>query len=247
MLHKSSAWPLALLYAALIVLPACTRLPAGAIKSWCGGPCSPSRCRPSIGRGLTWAATSPVTCPWAFCWAWAWCAQAGRAGRCCWRWGWAVPCRWAWRCCSCPAPARALESGLAAQQRRCCAGRGAGLAAALGRGGAALGGFSPALAGAGRCGGDCLAAVVALGAAVSRRPLALGLGQVLPHLEAGLAQVAARLGIQCVAAVALCTGAGFNPLGYLFCVAVGALIPCLLMNLLVKSSVKRAVAAALFL
>ncbi len=115
-----------------------------------------------------------------------------------------------------------------------------------GWGGAALGGFSPALAGAGRCGGDCLAAVVALGAAVSGGH-SFGAGAGLPHLEAGLARWLQGSAFSAWLPLRSAPEQALTPLGYLFCVAVGALIPCLLMNLLVKSSVKRAVAAPFFI
>lgn len=75
----------------------------------------------------------------------------------------------------------------------------------------------------------------------------LGLGQVLPHLEAGLAQWLQGSAFSAWLPLRSAPEQALTPLGYLFCVAVGALIPCLLMNLLVKSSVKRAVAAPFFI
>ena len=71
----------------------------------------------------------------------------------------------------------------------------------------------------------------------------LGLGQVLPHLEAGLARWLQGSAFSAWLPLRSAPEQALTPLGYLFCVAVGALIPCLLINLLVKSSVKRAVAA----
>lgn len=71
----------------------------------------------------------------------------------------------------------------------------------------------------------------------------LGLGQVLPHLEVGLAQwlegsaYAHWLPLRHAPAQAL------TPLGYLFCVAVGVLAPCLLTHLLVRQPWRRMVAA----
>ena len=75
----------------------------------------------------------------------------------------------------------------------------------------------------------------------------LGLGQVLPHLEAGLARWLQGSAFSAWLPLRSAPEQALTPLGYLFCVAVGALIPCLLMNLLVKSSVKRAVAAPFFI
>ena len=75
----------------------------------------------------------------------------------------------------------------------------------------------------------------------------LGLGQVLPHLEAGLARWLQGSAFSAWLPLRSAPEQALTPLGYLFCVAVGALIPCLLINLLVKSSVKRAVAAPFFI
>lgn len=73
----------------------------------------------------------------------------------------------------------------------------------------------------------------------------LGLGQVLPHLEVGLASWLQGSAYSHWLPLRSGVAQALTPLGYLFCVAVGAALPCLLMNLLVKSPIRR-MAAALF-
>ena len=78
-MHKTSAWPLALVYAALIVFASLFPF-----YGWRAQGISPevflwARSRRRTGPGSTSPSTWSAMRPWAFCWRWRCCAPAGRA------------------------------------------------------------------------------------------------------------------------------------------------------------------------